>query len=62
MSQQVYKNIISLTSLAILIAIVFSCQIGLWNSIFTASLAHIHYKVEPIADYCQTGDNQKNNS
>lgn len=59
MTSKVYRNIISLTSIAILAAVVFSCQIGLWNSIFPISLDTPHHQMPASSDCCQTDNNTR---
>lgn len=54
MSQKFYKNIKSLTSAVILLTIIFSCQIGIWNSIFPVSLDTMHHQMAPSSDCCAT--------
>lgn len=58
MPQKIYQNIISLTSVAILIAVVFSCQIGIWNLFFPIPLDTPHHQMASSSDCCQAEHNQ----
>ncbi|MDO8668994.1 MAG: hypothetical protein Q7K65_01735 [Candidatus Buchananbacteria bacterium] len=54
MLQRTHQNIISITSAVVLTAIIFSCQIGIWNSISPTLISQSHHLMNSMADCCQT--------